>query len=198
MRLLILAFFTMIFDTYADFSTERIKNWFKDAYDKGAAKVEDGVDSLKSSKAGTKIQDFWSETKKTYQENRVVTISSALQQAHQDFVDRAAKLNKELAADIQSLSQLEDIQYHDRVIIYQEGKQYVTLLEQCLAKEMRSIADAKAMKKEASDHMDNILNILNDELIYSYIDELREAYHEFNKAVDKEEKELRKKEKDNS
>lgn len=195
MRILILILFMMVFDSNADFSVGGIKNWFKEIYNNGSSKIETELNSFKSSTAGTKIKDFLNETRTTYQENRVVDISPEFLKARKNFADYAAKLNKELDADIQSLNQLEDIQYHDRIVIYKDGMQYVSYLEECLAKEVKSLSDARLMKREASDHMDNILNILTDELIYSYVDDLREAYHAFNNAFTQAEKELKNKQK---
>ncbi len=185
MRTLILVFFAVtVFDSYADFSIESVKSWVGTMYNEGSSKVGASIDELKSSSMGKKVGDFWDQTKDTLQENRRGTVTDEFLEVRKNFADYASKLNKELEEDIRSLSQLKDVRYHDRVVIYKDGKQYVTALEECLSRKLESFADAKEMKDAAHDHMDSILNILTDELIYSYVSDLREAYIAFNNAFD--------------
>ena len=191
MRALVLALFTIFFSSNADFSMDGIKSWFSKMYDKGSSKVEVGLDKLKTSSAGKKVGDFLDETKDTWRENRRGTVSPEFLKARANLADYTAKLSKELDADIRSLSQLDSIRYYDRVAIYKDGKHYVKELEECLAKKVDNFADAKEMKKTADDYMDNILNILTDELIYSYVDDLREAYRVFSNAFENLEKEVK-------
>lgn len=191
MKTLILVLFAICFDSNADFSTDSIKSWFNKIYDKGSSKFEVELDKLKTSTAGKKVEDFLDETKDAWKESRQGTISSEFLEARANFLGCAAKLKQELEADIRSLGQLESIQYHDRVVIYKDGQHYVKELEECLANKIKNFANAKAMKKAADDYMDNILNILTDELIYSYVDDLRESHRAFNNAFEKLEKEVK-------
>lgn len=191
MKTLILVLFAIFFDSNADFSTDSIKSWFNKIYDKGSSKFEVELDKLKTSTAGKKVEDFLDETKDAWKESRQGTISSEFLEARANFLGCAAKLKQELEADIRSLGQLESIQYHDRVVIYKDGQYYVKELEECLANKIKNFANAKAMKKAADDYMDNILNILTDELIYSYVDDLRESHRAFNNAFEKLEKEVK-------
>ncbi|MBO4405134.1 MAG: hypothetical protein J5821_00205 [Alphaproteobacteria bacterium] len=191
MRALVLALFTIFFYSNADFSTDSIKSWFNKMYYKGSSKFEVELDKLKTSAAGKKVEDFLDETEDIWKESRRGTISSEFLEARANFMGCTAKLNQELEADIRSLGQLENIQYHDRVVIYKDGQHYVKELEECLANKIKNFANAKAMKKAADDYMDNILNILTDELIYSYVDDLRESHKAFNKAFEKLEKEVK-------
>lgn len=191
MKTLILVLFAIFFDSNADFSTDSIKSWFNKIYDKGSSKFEVELDKLKTSTAGKKVEDFLDETKDAWKESRQGTISSEFLEARANFLGCSAKLKQELEADIRSLGQLESIQYHDRVVIYKDGQHYVKELEECLANKIKNFANAKAMKKAADDYMDNILNILTDELIYSYVDDLRESHRAFNNAFEKLEKEVK-------
>lgn len=191
MKALIFALFVMCFDSNADFSIDSIKSWFKDIYDKGTSKVEAELNKFRASAAGKKVEDFLDETKNTWKESRMGTISPEFLEARTNFASHAEKLNAELEADIRSLEQLKNIQFHDRIVIYKDGRHYVKELQECLAKEVKNFADAKEMKKAADDYMDNIFNILTDELIYSYVDDLRESYRDFNKAFEKLKKEVK-------
>ncbi|MBO7642426.1 MAG: hypothetical protein J6S86_04685 [Alphaproteobacteria bacterium] len=195
MRKLVLVLF-LIFSSSnaafnADFNVENIKDWFGEIYQNVSSKVETGIDKLKSSSAVKKIGDFFSHAEDTLRENRSGTVTPEFLEASKNLADYAAKLNKELDEDIRSLSQLKENQYQNRVIVYKDGKQYVTALEECLKKELDNFVDAKAMKEEVEEQMDNILNILTDELIYSYMADLREAYNAFNDAFEKMEDKLK-------
>jgi len=191
MRILVLTLFTLFFDSNA--GLDGIKDWFGEMYDKGTSKVEKGLNKLKTSSVGKKVEDFLDETKDTWKESRRGTIPNEFLEAQANFASYAAKLDSELEADIRSLNQLEGIQYHDRIAIYKDGKHYVEELEKCLANKVDSLADAKEMKKAADDYMDNILNVLTDELIYSYVDDLRESYKAFNNAFEKLKKDIKSK-----
>ena len=174
-----------------NFSVENIKDWFGEVYQNVSSKVETGIDRLKSSSAVKKVGDLLTHAEDTLRENRSGTITPEFLEASKNLVDFAAKLNKELDEDIRSLSQLKEDQYLNRVIVYKDGKKYVTALEECLKKELDNFVDAKAMKEEVKEQMDSILNILTDELIYSYMADLREAYNAFNDAFEKMEDKLK-------
>lgn len=188
---LFLVFSSSNADFNTDFSVEDIKDWFGEVYQNVSSKVETGIDKLKSSSAVKKMGDLLTQAEDTLRENRSGTVTSEFLEASKNLADRAAKLNKELDEDIRSLSQLKEFQYKSRVITYKDGKQYVTALEECLKKELDNFVDAKAMKEEVKEQMDNILNILTDELIYSYMADLREAYNSFNDAFEKMEDKLK-------
>lgn len=188
---LFLVFSSSNADFNTDFSVEGIKDWFGEVYQNVSSKVETGIDKLKSSSAVKKMGDLLTQAEDTLRENRSGTVTSEFLEASKNLADRAAKLNKELDEDIRSLSQLKESQYKSRVITYKDGKQYVTALEECLKKELDNFVDAKAMKEEVKEQMDNILNILTDELIYSYMADLREAYNSFNDAFEKMEDKLK-------
>ncbi|MBO7454313.1 MAG: hypothetical protein J6T91_02950 [Alphaproteobacteria bacterium] len=195
MKKLVLVLFLVFSSSNADFNTdfsvEDIKDWFGEVYQNVSSKVETGIDKLKSSSAVKKMGDLLTQAEDTLRENRSGTVTSEFLEASKNLADRAAKLNKELDEDIRSLSQLKEFQYKSRVITYKDGKQYVTALEECLKKELDNFVDAKAMKEEVKEQMDNILNILTDELIYSYMADLREAYNTFNDAFEKMEDKLK-------
>lgn len=195
MKKLVLVLFLVFSSSNADFNTdfsvEDIKDWFGEVYQNVSSKVETGIDKLKSSSAVKKMGDLLTQAEDTLRENRSGTVTSEFLEASKNLADRAAKLNKELDEDIRSLSQLKEFQYKSRVITYKDGKQYVTALEECLKKELDNFVDAKAMKEEVKEQMDNILNILTDELIYSYMADLREAYNSFNDAFEKMEDKLK-------
>ncbi|MCR4556111.1 MAG: hypothetical protein K5766_04860 [Alphaproteobacteria bacterium] len=195
MKKLVLVLFLVFSSSNADFNTdfsvEDIKDWFGEVYQNVSSKVETGIDKLKSSSAVKKMGDLLTQAEDTLRENRSGTVTSEFLEASKNLADRAAKLNKELDEDIRSLSQLKESQYKSRVITYKDGKQYVTALEECLKKELDNFVDAKAMKEEVKEQMDNILNILTDELIYSYMADLREAYNSFNDAFEKMEDKLK-------
>ena len=188
---LFLVFSSSNADFNTDFSVEGIKDWFDEVYQNVSSKVETGIDKLKSSSAVKKMGDLLTQAEDTLRENRSGTVTSEFLEASKNLADRAAKLNKELNEDIRSLSQLKESQYKSRVITYKDGKQYVTALEECLKKELDNFVDAKAMKEEVKEQMDNILNILTDELIYSYMADLREAYNSFNDAFEEMEDKLK-------
>jgi len=195
MRTLVLVLFFVVFnlkaDSNLDFSMDGVKSWFSEVYQKVSSGVDTGINKLKSSSAIKKVGDFLDQTEDTLRENRSGTVTPEFLEARKNFADCASKLNKELSEDIRSLSQLKDAQFHNRVVKYKGGKQYVTALEECLAKELDNFIDAKTMKDEARYQMNNILDILTDELIYSYISDLREAYNAFNDAFDKLENQLK-------
>lgn len=195
MKKLVLVLFLVFSSSNADFNTdfsvEDIKDWFGEVYQNVSSKVKTGIDKLKSSSAVKKMGDLLTQAEDTLRENRSGTVTSEFLEASKNLADRAAKLNKELDEDIRSLSQLKEFQYKSRVITYKDGKQYVTALEECLKKELDNFVDAKAMKEEVKEQMDNILNILTDELIYSYMADLREAYNTFNDAFEKMEDKLK-------
>ncbi len=191
MRTLVLFLFVLFFDSNADFSVEGVKGWFKEMFLKGSSEIRTGIEKLRSSSAGKTVGNFLDQTKDTLRENRSGTITLEFQEARKNFADYATKLNKELDEDIRSLSQLKDIQYHDRVVVYKNGKYYVVALEKCLAKRIENFVEAKAMKEAADSNMNNITNILTDELIYSYVADLREAYEAFNKAFERMEDRLK-------
>lgn len=188
---LFLVFSSSNADFNVDFNVENIKDWFSEMYQNISSKVETGIDKLKSSSAVKKMGDFLNHAEDTLRENRSGTITPEFLEASKNLADYAAKLNKELDEDIRSLSQLKEDQYQNRVIVYKGGKQYVMALEECLKRELDNFVDAKAMKEEVKEQMDNILNILTDELIYSYMADLREAYNAFNDAFEKMEDKLK-------
>ena len=178
-------------DFSADFSVEDIKNWFGEVYQNISSKVGTGIDKLKSSSAVKKVGDLLNRAEDTLRENRSGTITPEFLEASKKLADCAAKLNKELDEDIRSLSQLKEPRYHNRVYMYKDGKQYVTAIEECLAKEVDNFVEAKAMKDAVKYQMDNISDVLTDELIYSYVNDLKEAYKAFNDAFDKLEDRLK-------
>lgn len=188
---LFLVFSSSSADFNTDFSMEDIKDWFGEMYQYVSSKAETGIDKLKSSSALQKVGDFLTRAEDTLRENRSGTVIPEFLEASKNLADYAAKLNKELDEDIRSLSQLKENQYQNRVLSYKDGKQYVTALEESLTKELDNFVDAKAMKEEVKEQMDSILNILTDELIYSYVADLREAYKAFNNAFKKMEDKLK-------
>jgi len=193
MRLFVLTLVTTFFSANADFSVEGIKNWFKDLYNKGSAKVESGIEDLKTSTAGQQVSNFVDESKDTFRSYRKGMLSPEFLNARKNLLDYTKKLIKELDADIHSLSQLDDIKFHDRVAIYKDGRNYVKALEKCLSAELDNLSDAKTMKESVDVNMGEIVSILTDELIFSYIDDLRQAYHNFNMTFEQLENDLKNK-----
>lgn len=193
MRLFVLMLIATFFNANADFSVKSIKNWFKDLYNKGSAKVESGVENIKASTAGQQVSSFVDQSKDTFQSYRKGVLSPEFLDARKNLLDYTNKLIKELDADIHSLSQLEDGKYFDRVAIYKEGKNYVEALKKCLSEELDNLSDARKMKESVDMNMGEIISILTDELIFSYIDDLRQAYNTFNTTFEQIENNLKKK-----
>lgn len=193
MRLFILMLIATFFNVNADFNVKGIKNWFKDLYNKGSAKVESGVESIKASNAGQQVSSFVDQSKDTFQSYRKGVLSPEFLDARKNLLDYTKKLIKELDADIHSLSQLEDGKFFDRVAIYKDGKNYVEALKKCLSEELDNLSDARKMKESVDMNMGEIISILTDELIFSYIDDLRQAYNTFNATFEQIENNLKKK-----
>lgn len=192
MKLLVLSLFLVCcFNVDAGF-VENTKNWFLEMFSKGSAKVKSEMENLKSSTAGQQVNKFLDESKTAWQDNKHGTISSELMEARQKLLDCTKKLDKELEADIRSLSQLEDLQYYDRVVIYKDGRTYVQRLERALSTSLNTLADARKMKESVDRYVSDVVNVLTDELIYSYIDDLRQAYNTFKDAYEKLENDLKK------
>ena len=193
MRLFVLTLIATFFSANADFSVKGIKNWFKDLYNKGSVKVESGVENIKASTAGQQVSSFVDQSKDTFQSYRKGVLSQEFLDARKNLLDYTKKLIKELDADIHSLSQLEDGKFFDRVAIYKDGKNYVEALEKCLSEELDNLSDARRMKESVDMNMGEIISILTDELIFSYIDDLRQAYNTFNTTFEQIENNLKKK-----
>ncbi len=193
MRLFVLMLITTFFSANADFSVKGIKNWFKDLYSKGSAKVESGVENIKISTAGQQVSNFVDQSKDTFRSYRKGILSPEFLEARNNLLDYTKKLIKELDADIRSLSQLEDGKFFDRVAIYKDGKNYVEALEKSLSAELDNLSDARKMKESVDMNMGEIVSVLTDELIFSYIDDLRQAHDTFNTTFEQVENDLKKK-----
>ena len=180
MRLFVLMFVVTFFSANADFSTEGIKNWFKDTYNKGFAQVKFGIKNIKTSTAGQQVSTFVDESQDTLRSYRKGTLSPEFLEARKNLQNYTKKLINELEADIRSLSQLDKGKFYDKVVIYKDGKGYVEALDKCLSAELDNLSDARTMKESVDLNMGEIISILTDELLFSYIDDLRQAHHDFN------------------
>lgn len=193
MRLFVLVSVIIFFNANADFSIESIKNWFKDTYNKGSAKVEFGIKNIKTSTAGQQVSTFMDESQDTLRSYRKGTLSPEFLEARKNLQNYTKKLLNELDADIRSLSQLDKGKFYDRVVIYKDGRSYVEALDKCLSAELDNLSDARTMKEAVDMNMGEIISILTDELLFSYVDDLRQAYHDFSTKFDQLETDLKKK-----
>ena len=198
MRVVVLALVAVFGSSFVYFGTELktkgVKTWLNEVWTQSVEKVQSGLSDLKSSTAGQQVDRFLNESRETWRDYRHGTITPEFLKARRRLINYSKKLDKTLDSGINFFNQLHDPRYHDRIIVYKNGKMYIQSLQHHLSKKIVALSEAREMKEEVHKCVSNITKRLTDELMFSHVEDLKQEYTAFVKAFEKLEFEVKNKE----
>lgn len=177
-----------------ELKTKGVKIWLNEVWTQGVEKVQSELTDLKSSTAGQQVDRFLRESRDAWRDNRHGTITPEFLKARQRLLNYSKKLDRTLDSGVNFFNQLNDPQYHDRIIVYKNGRMYIQALQYHLSREIITLSEAREMKEDVHKCVTNIVKRLTDELIFSHVEDLKQEYDAFVEAFEKLEFEVKNKE----